>query len=400
MKEDKNKSLVHGLLSAGIFFFTGIIVFGACYFYEKSLTETIRIVILSLIGCGVVLFLSAEGRLNQRYPYDNGQHYGRFAIIYFCCLLLSVLFPLLPVMGWPYLVIFVLLSLISNQIIGMCTGSLFLLITVFLQQQGTYNEFFLYFISGMAAIVLFLNIDENFKVGQPVFLSLLILFICLCANVILFMNEAVNVSLFIIPVINLIICLILLLVVLKYCSYAIINRERDKYMEINDPECPILVQLKESSKEEYYQAIHTAYLSDRISNFLGFDAAAAKACGYYHKIGMIKGENTRENIEDICKEYGFPVKASQIIREYMDEEVTIRSKETVVVLFADTVVQSITYLFSQNKEVELNYNKIIETIFEKKIESGILDASEISLGELKKMKKAFLKETLYYDFLR
>ena len=39
-------------------------------------------------------------------------------------------------------------------------------------------------------------------------------------------------------------------------------------MEINDPECPLLVQLKELSKEEYYHAIHTAYLGDKVARLL------------------------------------------------------------------------------------------------------------------------------------
>lgn len=401
MKENnKTGGIIISLLGAGMFFLTGITVLLSCYLYDKSQSEMIRIVVCALIGIGIVLFLCGEGRLNHRYQYDNEEKFLRFIMIYFICLLLAVIFPMLPVMGWPYLVIFVILSIVSNQMIGMSAGSLLLMITVLLQSEGSYNEFFLYFISGMAAIVLFLNIDENFKVGQPIFLSLLILFVCLSANIILFEAEALSVLLFITPAINIVICLILLLIVLKYSSYAIINRERDKYMEINDPECPILVKLKETSKEEYYQAIHIAYLSDKISNYLGFDAQAAKTCGYYHKIGMLKGENTIENINEICMEYQFPAKAHNIMKEYTDANTKFIARETVVVFFADTVVTSIRYLFSQDKEATLNYEKIIETIFDKKMESGILDDSEITLGELKRMKKAFLEETLYYDFLR
>ena len=50
--------------------------------------------------------------------------------------------------------------------------------------------------------------------------------------------------------------------------------------------------------------------------------------------------------------------------------------------------------------MELDYNKIINTIFKKKLESGIIDNSSISFGELQEMKKILVEEKLYYDFLR
>ena len=62
-------------------------------------------------------------------------------------------------------------------------------------------------------------------------------------------------------------------------------------MDINDPECPLLVELKNVSKPEYYHTIHTAYLCSRIALQLKLDDAVVKACAYYHKIGLLKGEN-------------------------------------------------------------------------------------------------------------
>ena len=70
-------------------------------------------------------------------------------------------------------------------------------------------------------------------------------------------------------------------------------------MDINDPECPLLVELKNVSKPEYYHTIHTAYLCSRIALQLKLDDAVVKACAYYHKIGLLKGENNWENAEQI-----------------------------------------------------------------------------------------------------
>ena len=171
-------------------------------------------------------------------------------------------------------------------------------------------------------------------------------------------------------------------------------------MDINDPEFPLLVQLKDMSKEEYYHAIHTAYLSDRIARRLGLDDAAAKACAYYQRIGKLRGENTWENVSAICNEYHFPPNTKKILKEYVDESEKIVSKETVVVLFADCIVSSILYLFEKDPTAQLDYAQIIDTVFQKKLETDELWGREISLGQIRSMQKIFVEEKLYYDFLR
>lgn len=171
-------------------------------------------------------------------------------------------------------------------------------------------------------------------------------------------------------------------------------------MDINDPECKLLVELKAFSKEEYYHAIHTAYLCDRIAKRLMLDDAVVKACGYYHRIGMLKGENSWDNVNHILQEYHFPVEVQNVLKEYIDKSEKIISRETVVLLFCDTVISSISYLFSKDSKIEMDYQKIIGAIFKKKLESGIIDYSRLSFGELQEMKQILVEEKLYYDFLR
>ena len=86
--------------------------------------------------------------------------------------------------------------------------------------------------------------------------------------------------------------------------------------------------------------------------------------------------------------------------QYLDPEEQLVDREVIVLLFADTMISSIDYLFSKDKNVQLDYPKLIQTIFKRKMESGILDHSEICLGDLQKMKKILVDERLYYDFLR
>lgn len=252
----------------------------------------------------------------------------------------------------------------------------------------------------MAGVLLFSALDESFRVWLPLMIALMVQFIGLSLHEVLLVNEAFHPEMFLVPAVNILINLILLLILLKFFSFSIIYRTRDTYMDINDPECPLLVKLKEFSKEEYFHAIHTAYLCDRIAKKLSLDDAAAKAGGYYHKIGILKGENSFENVKLVLEDYEIPDKVMVILEEYLNKDEDIVSKETAILLISDTIISSISYLFSKDANASLDYEKLIQAVFKKKMDSGILNHNNLSLRELEEIKKILMEEKLYYDFLR
>lgn len=398
--EKSRKQMIKRILIFGLMFvMSGGIALVGSLLHSSEKEALIRNIVMVLTGTGIVIFAFTMEEINERFIYRNDGKYGRFSFMYLGGLAASVLLPYLPVTGWPFLVIFVLLGVFSDSVTGLAAGSVCLLLSVNFA-GGSFSVFWLYFISGAAGILVFSTLNEDFKVGIPMLISLMILTLCLTANVVLFSREQLSVAQFTIPMVNLIVCCILLLVSLKMFSTAVIHRNREKYMEINDPEFPLLVQLKDMSKNEYYHAIHTAYLSDRIARRLGLDDAAAKACAYYQRIGKLRGDNTWENVSAICNEYHFPPNTKKILKEFVDESERIVSKETIVVLFADCIVSSITYLFEKDPEAKLDYAQLIDTVFTKKLETDELWGNEISLAQIHEMKKIFVEEKLYYDFLR
>ena len=398
--EKNNSQMIKRILIFGLMFvLSGGIALVGSLLNSSGEEALIRNIVMVLAGTGIVIFAFTMEEINERFIYRNDGKYARFAFMYLGGLAASVLLSYLPVTGWPFLVIFVLLGVFSDGVTGLAAGSVCLLLSVN-YAGGSFSVFWLYFISGAAGILVFSTLNEDFKVGIPMFISLMILTLCLTANVVLFSTEQLSVAQFTIPAVNLIVCCILLLISLKMFSTAVIHRNREKYMEINDPEFPLLVQLKDMSKDEYYHAIHTAYLSDRIARRLGLDDAAAKACAYYQRIGKLRGDNTWENVSAICNEYHFPPNTKKILKEFVDESEKIVSKETIVVLFADCIVSSIIYLFEKDPEAKLDYAQLIDTVFTKKLETDELWGNEISLAQIHEMKKIFVEEKLYYDFLR
>ena len=387
------------LIFSMMFLLSGGIAFGGSILYQTGAETVMRNTIMVLAGTGIVIYAYLLSEAMGLFLYRNEGKYGKFSFVYLVSLAAAVFFPVLPATGWPFLVLFVLLGVFSNSVTGVAAGSVCLLLAVNFS-GGDMTVFWLYFISGLTGILVFSNLNDDFLVGMPVVISLLVLLLCLTANRILFSREPLKAEQFTIPLLNLLVCCVLLLIILKAFSSSVIHKDQEKYMEINDPECPLLVQLKNLSKEEYYHAIHTAYLGDRIAKRLQLDDAAVKACGYYHRIGKLKGENTWENVSAICEEYHFPAKTKKILKEYVDGTEKVVSRETIIVLFADCIVSSILYLFEKDPMAQLDYRQLIDTVFKKKLETDELWGNEISLAQLCEMKKIFVEEKLYYDFLR
>ena len=388
------------LQEIGIFFLSVFISGVAAFLYGYTAKEITNILIMSSVSTGCVIFAIEEGRISGGFLFDNRENLWRFTILYFFFLTGRVVFPMFPAGGWPYVAIFTGLMLFSGQLIAVCAGCNLLFISMLLSPSSSTDLFVIYFISGMAGVLLFSALDESFRVWLPLMIALMVQFIGLSLHEVLLVNEAFHPEMFLVPAVNILINLILLLILLKFFSFSIIYRTRDTYMDINDPECPLLVKLKEFSKEEYFHAIHTAYLCDRIAKKLSLDDAAAKAGGYYHKIGILKGENSFENVKLVLEDYEIPDKVMVILEEYLNKDEDIVSKETAILLISDTIISSISYLFSKDANASLDYEKLIQAVFKKKMDSGILNHNNLSLRELEEIKKILMEEKLYYDFLR
>ena len=67
---------------------------------------------------------------------------------------------------------------------------------------------------------------------------------------------------------------------------------------------------------------------------------------------------------------------------------------------SDQVVTSILYLFTKDKDSQVDYHQLVEVLFKKKIENGFFLESDLTIKELYQMKKMLIEEKLYYDFLR
>jgi membrane-associated HD superfamily phosphohydrolase len=270
-----------------------------------------------------------------------------------------------------------------------------------LEENGNYGELFMYVLAGCVAVAMFRDLKENTSIGFPVFISLVTQAVLLIAFNVLFLNRTLSINILILPILNLMLNLIILLIFLNMFGVYVIRKTNDRYMDINDPDYSLLANLKEKDKDEYFRAIHTGYLAERVAHELGLNSRAIKTCAYYHRIGIPENKTKWKDVEPLYTENDFPVEAVEYLHEYIaPKKGSARSKEALTVQICETVIASIMLLIKQNKNATINYDDLIEGIFKKKRESGELMDYDVTFKEFDTMRKILKREKLYYDFLR
>ncbi|WP_026526500.1 hypothetical protein [Butyrivibrio sp. VCD2006] len=397
---DKGEGPIRFLFGS-IFFVTGLILLAFSIVYDLKVEDIIRNTFTGFLCGGILIYMISDASTRGLFAYDNGQKRNRFVVAYYAGLAISVALPMVTVEVWPYVFIFLLLGLFSTNEIGLFSGSMLVMFSVLLEKEGSYSEFFIYFIAGAVVLVLLRDLNETTKIGVPIFISLSLLFALIVAYDILFQNKNLVPTMFIVPLVNIIINLILMMILLNIFGLYVIRKSNDRYMDINDTEFPLLVQLKEKDKAAYFRAIHIAYLAERIALDLGLNARAVKTMSYYYKIGLIDGSKTWDEVKHFYIENNFPGEAIEYLKEYISNDRSKhQSKEAAIIYMCETLIDSITYLFEKDSNTKINYDDLIDKIFMHKIDNKELYNYDISLYEIDRMKQLMKKEKLYYDFLR
>lgn len=401
-REKRNQTVRRiSLLMEGSSLILGILgVYGMGLLLKMPWEDQLRNMVMTALGISLVGYLYRQEGMGGRLDYNNRDYPVRFWTSFLIALPVALSCVFLPQGGWPITVVFITLSLFSNGVTGVLAGAVLLMITSFLSGAHI-GVFMLYFLSGSVGVAFFRRLDVLFQVWMPIAMSMMVLMVCETANIVLFANDHLRGEMFVIPIANVIISSVLLTGILKLFSSVAVYRHRVRYMELNDMEGELLTRYKEEARQEFYQSMHTAYFCDRIAKRLELDAEAVKTAGLFHKYSAILDQDRGfAPMAQLMKQKGFPPATFHILREYIDNDAHVTCKETAVLMFADAVTASVMYVFSKDKTAVPDYDRIIDMIFRKRMESGVLNECGITMKELTIMRKIFKEEKLYYDFLR
>ncbi|MBP1754744.1 MAG: hypothetical protein H6Q59_1142 [Firmicutes bacterium] len=163
------------------------------------------------------------------------------------------------------------------------------------------------------------------------------------------------------------------------------------YEVLCSPSNELLMQLKQYSEILYAHSLRIADLSERAAKLIGAQEQIAKAGGLYHEIGKLKGKNYIEEGLIIAEDYAFPKEVKAILREHNIKYDRPNSVEAAIVMLSDSVVSTIEYI-EKTEENKFTTNKIIDNIFQMRMEKGTFDGTGLSLKDFKLLKDFYQKE--------
>ncbi|MBD5550585.1 MAG: hypothetical protein HDQ96_05325 [Lachnospiraceae bacterium] len=374
------------LLLAGITLaaYAGSIVMAGDLYY------TIRNLVLCCSAALVTVFSFQAGRISGSFFYDDGEYPGRFLIIYLCGILCALVFTFLPVTGWMFLFFYVALARVSDSVTGICGGTSLLVLTTILCEQISLSAFLVYLLSGMIGVALFAHQKDEFYTAIPLGLALGSQLLLIFAGELLIQNKKLVLEEAIVPLANTVMNGILIYIFLQYYINRVAKKTDNLYLMLNDPEYEVMQRLREQKKEDYYCAIHTAYLAERITSDLNLDVRSTKCAAYY---GHLPAEEA-ENIP-------FPEPVSELLSELGENGKPLRKKEAVIVTICYRVIREIQRINKQDEGKKADYGKLINQLFEKQFSMEALAETDITLSNLRHIKKRLLKEQMYYEvFMR
>ncbi|MFT4144105.1 MAG: HDIG domain-containing protein [Mobilitalea sp.] len=170
-----------------------------------------------------------------------------------------------------------------------------------------------------------------------------------------------------------------------------INGMRTSYEVLCDPENDLLKQLREFDSMLYEHALHIGDISKRAASSITANEMLAYAGGLYHEAGKMRGKNYIEEGLILADEYAFPKELKAIIREHNIKYDKPNSVEAAIVMITDSVVSTLDYI-EKTGDKKFTATKVIDNIFQMRMDKGTFDAAGLSLKDYKILKEFYHKE--------
>ncbi len=153
----------------------------------------------------------------------------------------------------------------------------------------------------------------------------------------------------------------------------------------------LLQRLKAHSETVYEHCLMIGDISGRAAEQIGADGLLARAGGYYHEIGKLNSKDYILEGLAIAEEHSFPRELIAIIRQHNIKHEKPTSIEAAIVMLTDTVVATIDYI-RRTEDKKYTVEKIIDNIFQMRMDKGTFDESGLSVKDYKTLKEFYLKE--------
>lgn len=170
-----------------------------------------------------------------------------------------------------------------------------------------------------------------------------------------------------------------------------IREDKTSYEMLLDENNLLWKKIKEHSKSLYDHSKLVGELSEKAANTIGADSILCKAGGRFHELGKINNGNYMEEGLRLAKDHSFPQKLKDILREHNIKHDKPTSVESAIVMLTDHLVSTLYYI-SKTKDNKYSTDKIIEQLFQIRLNKGSFDKSGLLVEDYNGLKEFFIEE--------
>lgn len=159
---------------------------------------------------------------------------------------------------------------------------------------------------------------------------------------------------------------------------------------ICDENFPPVREYKDKAPDSYIHAMEVDRLAGLAAKKINANSGVVKAGALYHEIGKsVSRDYIKAGIE-ICVQYDIPECIVDIIVEHGLKIRNPRTLESAIVMLADSVMNSISYM--ESRKQAFDKKKIVDQVMKVRMESGSLNNSGITIGQFQDIWKVFAAE--------
>lgn len=166
---------------------------------------------------------------------------------------------------------------------------------------------------------------------------------------------------------------------------------RTSYEVLVQEDNELLQKIREYSEFLYRHCLKTADISQRAAHAVGADELLSRAGGLYHEAGKINGKDYIVEGLKLAEEYAFPKELKSIIRQHNIKYDKPTSVEAVIVMLSDNLLSTFEYIKKQGDN-KLSPDKVIDNIFQMRMEKGTFDEAGLSVKDFKLLKAFYHNE--------
>lgn len=371
----------------------GLSLFWA-FWYRFLLDQILSFTALSVLFFPIFLLFLETERKNGRLSVNTMDSYRRVSRGFLLMLGCYLIFSFLPSYAAPVALPAMLLTLVSNPVVGI-TGGLYLDMLLCMVSEYSYYELAVYLALTVSGCLLAAMFER--KKYRP-YMALLIFSISFVLPELFYFLGSLEMRPLILlygAIGGIISCLVLFLC---YDKVTAVSREEMALtlQEIVQPDYPLVKDIKNYSEVDYLHAMHVSKTAYQCALHIGADAEVASAAGFYYRLGKLLGEPFIENGVLLAAQNCFPVSVIEILKEYNGEQKLPSTQESAIVHIADAVITKFELLDKDTLSSTWNRDMVIYQTLNEKSAAGIYDESGLSMNQYLKVREYLTKGVILF----